>query len=152
MSWICYSFIMINALGIPMKNLPNLLIPLNGNLPTTREQYEQFISLLRQNEHYRDPNILKTDSTASFYEDEEGGKPLEYEHIRETFPVFNIGSSDLPFSGPVKGADPDDIDSCDSESSCSVCTWHSWNPEIPEGDENAVLGEIWYKCQKYRRK
>ena len=97
MSWICYSFLILCALGIPLKNLPNLLIPLAGKLPTDRAQYDQFIHLLRQTEHYRDPNMLKIDSTASFYESEEGGKPSEFEEARETFPVFNIGSQEMLF-------------------------------------------------------
>ena len=159
MSWVCYSFIMINALGIPMKRLPNLPIPLAGRLPATREQYDQFISLLRQDEHGGDPSLLNTGSSASVYEGEEGGEPSECDHIQETLPVFNIGASDLPFSGPVKGADPDDTDSCDSESSCRVCTWHSRNPANPEVQKEVAhcpwqgtAQQIWAKKAAPREK
>ena len=82
MSWTCYSFLILCPLVVPLKNFPNLLIPLSGKLTTTREQYDQLIHLLRQNEHYRDPTMLTTDSTASFYEDKEGGEPSELEEAR----------------------------------------------------------------------
>ena len=57
--------------------------------------------LLRQNEHYRDPNQLKTNPTATYAEREDvGGKPLTDD--REEWPMFSFGSADLPFQGAVK--------------------------------------------------
>ena len=59
MSWTGYAFLIVNALGVPIKSLPNLLIPLGGQLPSTQADYTRLLALLRQNEHYRDPNSLR---------------------------------------------------------------------------------------------
>ena len=60
-----------------------------------------------------------------------------------------------PFRSYTQGADEEygaEVDSFDSESSCSDLSWSSWPEDVPEDDENAVLGEIWLKYRSYRRK
>ena len=59
MSYTGHAFLILVALGIPMRALPNLLIPLGGNLPHDAATYQTLLSLLRQNEHYRDPSHIK---------------------------------------------------------------------------------------------
>ena len=53
MSYIGNAFMLPNAMKVPIRTWPTLLIPLDGELPSTKEAYEELKVLLRKNEHYR---------------------------------------------------------------------------------------------------
>ena len=123
-----------------MSALPSPLIPLNGNFPQTPPEYHQFLALLRQDEHYRNPASYAPGVHHHAVFDEE----VRVGHFETSWLVF--AANGLPV-----GNSDDTAESCDSESSCSELFWSSFPADILEDDQNAVLGEIWYTFRKCRR-
>ena len=57
LSWVGYSFLLLRAIGTPVRIWATMLTPLGGVLPTTFGGLEQLKTLIRQSEHMRNTSM-----------------------------------------------------------------------------------------------
>ena len=108
------------------------MIPLGGNLPNDATSYEQLLTIVRRNEHYRQRG------TGNHHHYDGDWFPDDPKSQANAWEGQELLPSTIYHNWDAERAELQSLDDADSESSCSQCSFTSLPQDIDTSDMNAV--------------